>query len=404
MPITDYLMSVGDWSMRLVPDTPQAITDLFRFGANVMFTPQRIADSAISHASLGTNAVYNGIVWEQTFPEFARSRPGQAGFTFSGPSALGYLQSGKGHAGNPVTPRAPAFPATFAQLLTAWITGDQYSNYISLGSSSSPTATTIKALDAYTYDPPLKPQIDTAAKQTGNEYRLNPNLTLDYGVATSLFRSTPQVVIAPGITGRETSITALDVETWRVSQDVRDIREHVVGYTSDHVSAYSAFWSTTDHVDQYAYGSAVNTATWRDVVVSDSTNSGDAQTVATAAANEYAAPKRSITCQVRDVCIPRLIQAGDYIYVYDQRAGLVDTANQVQVGGRVLFPKKMRCVGFTYPIDASMGVYVDSLGVITDVTKWVAFEAGVGGRDTATTLNIESLPRQTAIMSRSKVR
>ena len=110
---------------------------------------------------------------------------------------------------------------------------------------------------------------------------------------------------------------------------------------------------------------------------------------ADAIADVYTHPVMEVQCSVREYCIPRYVTPGDWIWVYSVDDDMVDTANQVVFQGQTLFPQKVRCVGYTYPIEAGMGVYVydTTNDVLTDVSDYVAWETG---RDTQ--LELETKP------------
>lgn len=369
MPITEGLMQVGSWSMELTDNAPTGIRRALRYGSNIFVTPTHVIDPGISITNLSAMSVFGGLTF----------RKGNQLRRFGGPGMLGYLQTGKGEAGGASTIAGP-FPATFATILSQMLPGTGASNGIAVGTAYSPTATT-STLVANTYNPPKKPIIDTVAKQTGNEYRCRPNGTVDYGISTSLFRSTPRVAIAPGISGRDDTFVVLDTTSWEYDEDIDNYRNNAWVQSNNLLTNTTRTSGTpAGAVDFYRWnGGGASFVDYKTpIITADSNVLAELERIANAAGDEYYTPSYSIRAEVSDYCVPRFFVPGDWLYVYSADDDLKDAAIQVQFQGQSLNPKKMRCTGYTYPFEQGMGVYAyyySSTGTgITDITRYVKWE------------------------------
>lgn len=375
--ITDRLMSVGEWGLELVPNAPESARAAFDFGHNIFVTPTRF-DRSVSFATLKTASVYAGLVF----------RIGGGRKRFGGPGLLGYLTTGKGEATDDVTSARPAGfgPVAYGAFLSAMVTARSL-NGLTAGTGYSATATTATVLSG-AYGPPVKSILDTVAVATGNEYKVKPNGAIDYGVSTSLFRSTPTVAVAPGLKGADAALRVLEATAWDVERNIDNYRNTATVYTNDG-SYYNNSYSASGVVFG-RYGGAATYAAYSATATVESNTHAEVDATVIAMAALYTSPAMEIDCSVREYCIPRFVTPGDWIWVYSVDDGLTDTANQVVFNGQTLFPKKVRCVGYSWPLEAGMGVYTYDTtgGTVTDVSDYVQWETG---KDT--TLELDSKPQ-----------
>lgn len=365
-------MQTGHFDLTLVDDAPLKTRRLAaQLGALIVVSDVPLVVDGMTVADLlgQSGLAYTGVVTKKA--NKLRKISG---------SGLGwYFQSGKGYAGSFGDP-LPTLPATFSDFLTSWLsTSGSKSNQIGKGTAYSASTTAINAWTTAptTQLPPIQPWINVLAAQTGNEWRITTQGYVDYGVSTSLFRSTPNVVVCPGLSGREAAYRALDVAQFEMSTDVENFRNYAYYEQSD--SLYSAGGGTTDpdRALMYRMGTTGGYVTLgRPYQVLQTTNNTDLNNAVTAAATLYCTPNYDINCTVRDHNITTLIQPGDWVYVYSPDDDFYDTANTITVGGQVLNPKKIRCTGYTYPIANGMGVYAVYADVITDITNVVKWETG----------------------------
>lgn len=367
-------MQTGKFDLDLVDDCPLKIRRLAsQLGALLVVADVPLPVDGMSVADvLGSSGLaYTGVV----------TRKANKLRRLSGSGLMWYLQSGKGYAGSYGAVAIPTFPATFEDFLSAWLaTSGSKSNQLGKGTGYSASTTAINAWTEApaTELPPVKPWIDVLAAQTGNEYRITTQGYIDFGVSTSLFRSTPNVVICPGLDGREgSSYRALKVAQFDMSTDVENFRNLSYYETSDGVYKAGSAATASDKVLMYRMGgSAGYVSLGRPFQVLQTTSSTDVDNTVTAAANLYCTANYEINCTVDEYNITTLIQPGDWLYVYSPDDDFYDSANSIAIGGQVLNPKSIRCTGYEYPVQAGMGVYALYNDVVTDLTNFVKWETG----------------------------
>lgn len=379
MSVTEGLMQVGSWNLKL-DGAPIEMRRKFDWFSNVVITPARIYDTNIDRDELLAAAKYTGICVKRNIGEGA----------FGGFGMLGYLQTGQGHAGS-YGGGAPSFPADFDDIVQAWIDGTVNSNGLDVGTNVGLTAGNIDEMEAASYWPPTKPILDEAGKQTTNEYVIRSDGTIDYGFWQTLFRFTPTVMVAPGVTGSDV-IDALEVKSWSVDQDLVDFANWgIVRSADDNTDQYSIS-SGGSLMPIYGFGGGSQIRYFRRTAA-NTNDTTDLATQAAALGAEYADVNYRISCSVDEFCIPRLITPGDSVYVYDPDNDLVSTsATEVLHFGRSYSPEKVRCYGYTWPVQAGMGVYVinNATQDITDVSDFVHWETGT------TRLDLGSPPKRLA--------
>ena len=400
MPITDRLMQTGSWSLQLLPHAPDNVRRAMSiYGSQIYFTPAEIPDDDIDLATLRSAAFYAGLL----------TRRQKRSLRFGGPNLLGYLVSSKGGPGIPGAGITPALPYTFTQVMQAWVDGLTKSNGLTYGTAFSPTATTINDAVDFSQDPPLKSALDTIAKTTGNEYVCRTTGLIDYGVSTALFNSTPSVLIAPGLAGREGPYKALEVDdqSWDPAGDIDSFRNYGYVVQNNRVTHSTAVQNLTKYVRFAVFNDpTTSVAFYSDPIFSNTDDATDTSNMAQAAANEFADEHLSLPAQVREYCLHRFVTPGDYVWVYDQDCDIVDRTNPQTFQGDTIFPQTMRLLGFTSPIEHGMGVRVVSGEVvasggqeIVNVTNYVRWERG------STSLELDSLPyRLSDVGGRSALR
>ena len=381
--ITEYLMSLGGWDLTLAPTTPRTIRDKFVWGGNVFVTPARVTDPSITVGTLDDLAVYAGLIL----------RKGHDQFSIGGPGLLGYLQTGQASSGSGgPTAIAASLPCSFATLL-----GLMHLNGLTVGTAYSASGTTVNTVDGTTfssngqlYNYPTKPVIDSAAAQSGNEYRVLPTGAIDYGISTALFRSTPNIILSPQVQGGDVGVIAYPLRRWEVTQSLENLRTSAVVEGQAAAGNLIGDSSTGSPNNIRRYKTASYATYLGDLQYFDTAVAGDLTALAVPISNEYHSVEYQVECEIDEFCIPRRLIPGDWVNVYDPDNGLTDATNQVEAQGRAIFPKKLRCVGYEWPVQSGMGVYVydvDAATPVTDVTDYVRWEA-----DATTRLHIQTKP------------
>lgn len=377
--ISESLMKVGGWSLKFDPDTtPYYIRRRMTFFSNIIITAG-YSGEPMDFAALKARSIYSGLLTRRAL------RRGD----ISGTGLLGYLATGKGSSGSPhANYTNMTFPITFGGLLSYWLSGTggvEHANGLRLGTNYSATATTIPALQSEV--PDMKGAIDTAAKETGNEYRVTAAGLVDYGTAVY---QTRQVIISPEVNTSEAAGWKLwrPVE-WSPEGDVEDYRNVGRVFTKDHLSfGYGA-------VDWAAIGAVPKMRTWnndptytsvwsnsQEVTIEDNSVT-HAEATANAIARRYGNVRWSISCKVQIPAIKRLLEAGDYVYIADALEGIQGTT-QLDTPGFNGMGLLQRVHSLNWPVEDGMGVYLvdgawSSTGAaptVTDLTPYIRMETG----------------------------
>jgi hypothetical protein len=227
------------------------------------------------------------------------------------------------------------------------------------------------------------------------EYRVTPELKLDAGTVTNLYPTftTPTAVIMRRWSGRDRNISGIHATDMTVARD------------------FNSYASTVFVDSGGGTGSDTVAPTWKDIngntgaitkYVSETGAVGNETATAAQQRARIGGVRRQITLSSDIYDVVGDIRCGDSVWVYDPELGLLDTANQIQYRGQLVFPISVRVFGFTWPIRAGMGVYfvasnatgADGAGAtITDLSDWVAFE------DSDVTLEVGANPARLSLPS-----
>jgi hypothetical protein len=213
--------------------------------------------------------------------------------------------------------------------------------------------------------------LDVAAGLGGWEYEVRPNFAVNAG--TSVWSTTPTVVITDRNEGPDGALTGLlggllDQEITIADQATK------VGALAQGDGPGIAVGQATQTIPlRDRNGNTTNLVTVISAPSEARTNAG------ALAANFLALRKlkRSVKVSTTTPRARRVVRPGDYVWLYDVKSGLVDTANQVFFRGEYISPIKVRVTSMTSPIEAGSGVYIRSNAAspeYIDVTRWVAWE------------------------------
>jgi hypothetical protein len=355
MPVTERLMAAGSWSLNLKPETPKAIRDILDFWGHVFVFDAAVHIDGQSDASLIAMARWGGVVRAR--------RPTE--YDLAGASMIVWLGDEEGKGDIYETPIAGT-NQTFSFNINNLI--NNASGAIHLGSVAAGGPT--KSL-SYQWVTP-RAAIDHVCAVFGGEYRVNPDCTIDAGSATTLFATatTPDVIALRRTVGRDINapiglpVTALDTAI--------DAEEYITkALVQDSAGGWhGAAGSATPYNDLHG-----NVIIIKKAFVSSLTPAAQGAGLAATLVASAQTLRQEISLSTDEYDIERDVNVGDYIWVYDPDANLVDMTNQVWYGGGWVFPTKVRVLASTWPIEMGMTVgYRDLNGVWTDLTEYVNFE------------------------------
>lgn len=379
MTITERLMGVGAWSLDLDPATPQSVLQGLRLrdagrGHLVVF-PTWVDAAALDDEDALALARYTGIYLKQD----------RSTLTLSGMGVNGWLGDGKrGRSTQQATTR------TF-EGWTTFVTPD----YLGTGIRST-IAGNFKVDTGPVFFNDLANLI---ADRYGAAWRVTNDFKLDFGTYAALFRESPTALIT-----RHTADSGRDFDVHGVTgdlelvEDIEDWARRVVYWYEDESSGPTAIIQDggVDPGDAPFRGPD-GSAAFVDVLVEDSEtdNATDATALSLAQWGRFRGVRQEISLSSTEYDIGRDIGVGDNLFVFDHDRGIYDMGNPVTYRGQVIYPDVIRCVGYSWPVRAGMGVWfrrhrkVDSSWVLewTDLTPYVRWETG------AATVDVGAKPR-----------
>lgn len=210
-------------------------------------------------------------------------------------------------------------------------------------------------------------------------YRVTNEIKLNAGLESDLFVTNPQcIIMRKGSTQGEDMFMRALPSTLDMDEDMEDFATRVVMLAESDGDTFA-----TGTADIATIAPGVNV--YKDIngvalkltkLVSESdTLVENADTRAELALREVLDPHRTLTLAADDYDIHGTFEVGDYIYVYDPDAALVDTANEVYIRGVRVNPVKLRVTQADWPITEGYTVaHRDANGNWMDITDYIHFE------------------------------
>lgn len=363
MPVNEKLMELGSWSIELIEETPKTLLDAVGYFGHVAFVPGRLNPAEYGDELLDM-ARYVGVVTGKSVDHLRKVVSGQG-------MAL-WLADSDGKGDLIETPIK--------------ITGQSFANAIRaiLGSGTAVVEGTLHSGVSGTYSgthvyQSRRKAIDFICTTMGAEWRVNGRAELDAGPATSLYNPVPDTVIVKRRPNRHTDGDDMHLHGLRgdmgVASDVKDWTSRVVLLAEGEGNAIATA-SANNPANPYLdlRGQPVK----RVRVISESTTApGNAQARANMQLARFVEPRHALTLTTDDYDVSGAFAVGDWAWVWDPDAGLVDPQNEVMFRGEKLNPVRLRMVGASWPIRPGTTVaYRAQDGSWLDLTPYVAREGG----------------------------
>lgn len=364
MPVNEKLMELGSWSFELVDETPKAdILDRLGYFGHVAFVPGRLNPAEYGDQLLDM-ARYVGVLTGKSVDHIRKVISGQ------GMSLWLADSDGKGDLlETPVVITGQTFADAIRAILgsgTAVVEGTLYSGIPGVYTGRHQYQSRQKA-------------ISFICSTMGGEWRVTGRGTLDAGPATSLYNPVPDTVIVKRRPNRFTDGDDLTMHGLRgdmgVAADVKDWTSRVVLLAEgegDAIATASADNPANPYLD--IRGNPVK----RVRVISESTTApGNAEARAQYQLDKFVTPRTALTMTTDDYDTEGAFSVGDWAYVWDPDAGLVDPGVEITFRGERLNPVKLRMVGASWPVRRGMTVaYRAQDGSWLDLTPYVSWEGG----------------------------
>lgn len=361
MPVTQRHQKPGTWSLRFKANCPRSIYAAADFFDHIVVVPTRMEPiEAFSDANILANAIYTGV-------------------THTKPDHLSLEGAGLEYwLGNPDGGVAGSIGAGFSQVAA-----------VALSTAINSVLTGITAIQAGTLNDSgisnlgdwqlpkgltARESLGALSVLYGSEWRITPRAKLDAGLAANLFVTTPTVVVTRNVDGQDGSYRGLAGGDLNAASDVQGYATTATAYYGD-VSVSGLVVPGTPYKE--FFGTDLNMVRLIDLQAS---TTSAATIAASAAAVSLANVRRNITLSSDTYSVGRFVQPGDYVYVWDQDAGLSDSANQIDYRGELISPIKVRVYGLTWPLAQGMGVYlrkwVAGAAVYTDLSDYIEWDTG----------------------------
>ena len=355
--ITERLMSLGGWELRLSEDTPSTVLDAITPYSHVGIFPG-LVDTQATDASILAQARYVGVV----------TRPGPQR-VIGGPGLAMWLGNAEGVCfdvtGTAVLPATPVQIDTPSSL-NAWV------DDIILPGSPFARGTTGPGGNMTGTFRWVSPRevLDVVAANYAAEWRINTTFTVDVSTVATLYGSTPTVVVSRRQSGRENVYTS-------VQGDIASLVD-VDDYASK-VTVLGRDGSGSSGGASSYIGPTGTAITALRVLSAPDVPAGSETNTAATFLGRFSSVRREVTLRTDHWDVAGEIEVGAQVYLYDPESGIHDvTATPIEFRGEWIRPVQVRCMGMTWPVAHGMGVALrthDGSSVTwTDITNHVEWE------------------------------
>ncbi|MCX4813694.1 hypothetical protein OG601_24145 [Streptomyces sp. NBC_01239] len=370
MAVSEILQSLGSFEFNLSGRIPREILDSLDYFGHVAILPGRVDTVQAGNNSL-TAARYVGVVRKKKISSGDGSEIGDD-ITIGGVGIAFWLgdddtDRGKGAIiENTLTFTNETFANTVRDLLPASVSeGTLYS----VAGTFSSTFQFVTPRSAVQY------VCDTmSTNSVPVSWRVNGDASLDAGPESSLYVTNPTCVVVRKGFGEDVALRALE-GSMDVDQDVEDFSTRVVLLAEgDGASTATGSADISGVLNPYKdlHG---NPLVMTRLVSESETSTANADTRAQLQLNRFTGTRDALTLSANDYDVHGTFNVGDYIWVYDPDAGLVDTNNEIIFRGERLNPVKLQVHETSWSITNGYSVgYRASNGTWYDLTDYVQFE------------------------------
>jgi hypothetical protein len=373
MAVNEVLGALGSWELTLASTTPPDLWDAIDFFGHVAFIPGRL-DPAQYGDNLLTAARYVGVVRKRdNSGDDRRTKQIEQGYELGGVGMAFWLgdDEDKGDVyENAVVPASTTFAATINMLLPA---------------SGAVTAGTIYSVPGvysgrHQYETPRKAiqyVCETFTASSGQKigWRVNGNGTLDAGPETDLYVTDPRCVISRKTAGKDTSGIESVPGAFGVSRDMEDFSTRVVLLAEgegESIATGTADISPGLNPYKNIHGGALKLTR---LASESDTGVTLADTRAELLLSQYTDSQDELVVETDNYYIEGSFSVGDYVWVWDPTAGLVDPANEITFRGERLNPIKLQITEAKWPISEGYTVaYRDADGAWYDLTDHIEWD------------------------------
>lgn len=363
MPITEYVMRAGEWSLELEPGTPRSVLEEVRVNSagfsQIVILPARLDPTTVDDATMLSHARYVGTYRSQTDTGL--------GLAGAGLSTILGDEDGKGDV-------YESSRSTVNGWLSQWYTS-VFPVGLLTGAITSPGGSYAGKFFLQT----PREAWDILAGHFGVEWRVRHSLHFDVGTWQTLYGATPNVVIlgaSAGLSGgRDLGLTGV-MGGSDLAVDLEDYTSKVVYLTGDR----DAPTVTTAGGDSTAYRRPTGHPLIMDRRIEAFDDAGSPATGAAMQLGRFTLPRMAWSVETTGTYdLGRDCPIGSPVYLYDPATGLTGP-DPVTYRGTQIYPTQTRVMGMTSPIRAGYGVYLrrpsGAPATYVDLTPHVRPETG----------------------------
>lgn len=370
MAVTEVLQSLGSFEFKLSGNIPREVLDSLDYFGHVAILPGRV-DTVQSGDNSLTAARYVGVIRKKKISSGDDSEVsddiaiGGVGVAFW----LGDDDSNRGKGAIYEVPQTFT-NQTFANTVRALLP-----DAVTEGTLYSVTGTFTGQFVYQTPRSAIQYVCDTmSTTSVPVSWRVNGNGTLDAGPESNLYVTNPTCVVVRKGFGEDVSMRALE-GTVEVDQDMEDFSTRVVLLAEGEgstVATGSADISGALNPYRDLHG---NSLVLTRLESESETSTSNADVRAQLQLNRFTGTRDALTLSADDYDVHGTFSVGDYIWVYDPDAGLVDTNNEIIFRGERLNPMKLQVHETSWSITSGYSIgYRDRNGNWTDLTDYVTYE------------------------------
>lgn len=357
MSVTEIASAIGDWSVKLKADTPQYILDKLGYFGHIAITAARVDAEAAGDSLLGA-ARYVGVLRDRSFGANNKSIGGAGMAVWLGD------EDDKGEIlEEPLVFTDSTFTAAIAAALPDAVTAGTITALAGTYSGSHMFQSSRKV-------------IDFICSIFDAEWRVNGDGTLDAGEIADLYITDPKTAILRNRSGLELTYKALDGIA-SLDSDVKDFTTRVLLIAEGTEAAtVSATADINPLLNPYLdiHGNPVKRTR---IISEQQTDATNASARAQLQLNRFTSPRDALKLSTRHYDIKGDVSPGDYVWVYDPEARLMDLDNPIDFHGQEIYPIKLRVFQLSWPIFEGMGVqYRAQDGEWVDLSDYVEWETG----------------------------
>jgi hypothetical protein len=356
-------MALGQWSVQLRPDTPRYILDAIGYFGHVAITAGRV-NPALEGDGLLKPARYVGVLTGITRTD--RTMPVKlSGF------GMGFWLGDSQDKGSVFETALSLSAASFHSAVTSALPS---SGAVTAGFISSAVPGTLTQSYQWVSPRTVLNSVCSLMGGTGTaaaEWRVNGDATLDAGLVSELYVTSPVAAIVRRYSGPDIALRAMK-GTFQNAADVIDYTTRSIVLAGSTPTAGSANAASVPYKDLHG-----NTVKLTRVATQLNTAAANAGAAAAAQLALYNSPRNQLQLSTDEYDVKGTIAVGDYVWVQDPDSGLVDLTQEVRLRGEVFNPILLRCVELDWPVAAGSGInYRDINGNWTDLSSYLIPETG----------------------------